>query len=81
MKQRLRKLAAIGAMGIMLGATGSIFLGAGTANARLIRGGCDQIADHAETRYAKRLKKHRISQAQYDHLMASVAAHRAQYDC
>lgn len=81
MKQRLRKLAALGAMGIMLGSTGSIFLGAGTANARLIRGGCDQIADRAETSYAKMLRKGQITQDQYDQLMASVTAHRAQYDC
>ena len=81
MKQRLRKFAAIGAMGIMLGATGSVFLGAGTANARLIRGGCDQIADSAENSYARMLKKGQITQDQYDQLMASVAAHRAQYGC
>lgn len=81
MKQHLRKLAAIGAIGIMLGATGSIFLGAGTANARLIRGGCDQIADQAEAQYAKMLRKGQITQAQFDQLMATVAQHRAQYDC
>lgn len=77
--RKVRKIAAIGMCGLVLGGTMSVLAAPG-AEGR-IYSTCDQRIDNMETQAAKDYKKGKITQAQYENVLAEVAYHRTLWGC
>ncbi|MCW2922752.1 MAG: hypothetical protein JWM98_156 [Thermoleophilia bacterium] len=77
--RKVRKIAAIGMCGLVLGGTMSVLAAPG-AEGR-IYSTCDQRIDNMETQAAKDYKKGKITKAQYDAVLAEVAYHRQLWGC
>lgn len=78
MKQ-MRRIVALGACGIMLGATASMF-SAGPATAR-IYAKCDQKIVQMEKQAAKAYAKGKLTDAEYANIQAEIAFHRQLWGC
>lgn len=74
----IRKMAAIGACGIVLGAGMSVF-SASPATARYYT--CDQQVASMEKSAAKDYKKGKLSLADYEKVQAEIAYHRQLWGC
>ncbi|MCW2955390.1 MAG: hypothetical protein JWO69_259 [Thermoleophilia bacterium] len=79
MMKKLQKIIAIGCCGAVMGGTMSIFM-ASPATAR-IYARCDQQIDTLEAEAAKQYKKGKLTKAQYDQVIAALAAHRVAWGC
>ncbi|MCW2961999.1 MAG: hypothetical protein JWM25_1715 [Thermoleophilia bacterium] len=77
--KKMRKIIAVGCCGLVLGGIASVFV-ASPATAR-IYARCDQQVDIMEADAAKQFKRGKLTQAQYDSVMASLAAHRVAWGC
>ena len=77
--KNVRKIAAIGMCGLVLGSAVSV-LTASPATGRMVAR-CDTRISEMEASAARLYAKGKITQAQYEQTMAQIAAHRASWGC
>ncbi len=75
----VRKIIAVGACGIILGAGMSVF-GAAPATARLYAG-CDKKIEQMEKQAAKDYQRGKLSAADYEKVQAEIDFHRTLWGC
>ena len=79
MKKTLRKIVAIGLVGAVIGGGASVFMAAPASALMYAR--CDQQLDALEAQAAAQYKKGKLSNAQYQAILADIAAHRVAWGC